>query len=613
MQVGELLNRLQGLKRTNSGWMAKCPAHDDKKQSLSISVGQDNRILLNCHAGCTTEAIMGRLGLSMRDLFAEPMDRPQRKQLVATYKYSNGAEKLRYSDKSFTWRQPDGKGGWTYNRQGLPHVLYVAGALSGAALVVEGEKDADNAHNLLGIDAVSGEDGAGQGKWHKEYTEQLRGSVTYIIPDNDDIGKAFAQETAAALYGTAALVSVLDLATIWPEIPSKGDLSDYIAHVGKDKAVEGIAELMRAATPWTPEANDPFLACFKTLDNFEEQEATWLVPGWIPESQITLLAADGGIGKTSLWVNLIAAISSGQRCILDPPEHTRKAQRVAFMTTEDSVRKKLKRKLRLAGANMGNIITPDFLQDKTGLLRGLKFGSDEMARFVRYFKPALCVFDPVQGFVPPNIQMGSRNAMRDCMAPLISLGEETGTTFLVVCHTNKRPKAWGRDRIADSADLWDSARSVIMAGFTGDQGIRYLSNEKNNYAALQETLLFSIDDAGQVIDEGTSWKRDKEYTQDNTAATAAPKREDCKSWIITTLDDAGGSMPAKDLEGAANTAGYSFRTLRRAKDELKQAGEVKYFQTGGASDKVWHVQRVGFVEMPDTETPWDNCNPVNLF
>lgn len=31
---------------------------------------------------------------------------------------------------------------------------------------------------------------------------------------------------------------------------------------------------------------------------------------------------------------------------------------------------------------------------------------------------------------------------------------------MVICHTNKRKGAFGRDRIADSADLWDIARSV---------------------------------------------------------------------------------------------------------------------------------------------------------
>ena len=69
-------------------------------------------------------------------------------------------------------------------------------------VVVEGEKDADNLHKL-GYDAVSGEDGAGPGKWRTEYTEQLRGKSVTILQDNDAVGKSYAQETATALHGVA--------------------------------------------------------------------------------------------------------------------------------------------------------------------------------------------------------------------------------------------------------------------------------------------------------------------------------------------------------------------------------------------------------------------------
>ena len=610
MDARDILTSLAGVKGGNGQWYARCPAHDDKHQSLSVSIGQDGRVLLNCHAGCSVDNVAAAIGLTVKDLFVDKPTAQERPTITEIYTYPSGAQKIRYSDKHFGWRQPDGKGGWVWNRKGVPRSLYIAGELSGVVAVAEGEKDADTLHRL-GWNAASAEDGAGEGKWHSEYTEQLKGCNVLIFQDNDDKGKAFAQETAAALNGSAKSVRVLDLSTVWPDMPEKADVSDMVKSYGDKRACQLIADLMHNTPEWTevpPEA-DPFLSCFKTLGDFEEEEATWLVPGWIPEGQITLMAADGGIGKTTLWCNIIAAISSGHRCILDPPEYTRKPQRVAFLTTEDSVRKKLRKKLRLAGANMNNVITPDFLADKSGALRDLKFGRPEMGRFVRHFRPALCVFDPVQGFIPPDINMGSRNAMRDCMAPLISLGEETGTTFLVVCHTNKRPKASGRDRIADSADLWDVSRSVLMAGYTEDQGVRYLSNEKNNYEQLQETLLFTIDEDGQAKAEGTTWKRDREYAQDAAASTAAPKRDDCKEWLQQALIEAGGAIPSKDLEGKAKLAGYSYITLRRARDELKKAGAVKFFQTGGAKDKVWHVQIVEtpqFTELTEgTPTPWN--------
>ena len=544
----------------------------------------------------------------------EPPRKQDYGQAEREHIYSGGqVKKVIYrrvdSSKYACWFHME-NGTWKKGRGAAPHSLYIAGELAGAVFVAEGEKDCDSLQKL-GYNAASGEDGAGRGKWRPEYTEQLKGLPVVIFQDNDQPGRDYAQEAAAALHGVASMVQVLDLSQVWPEVPEKGDISDLIAQFGPEKSCDMIAQLVSTTPQWEPPPPepDPFLSCFKTLDTFEEEEATWLVPGWIPEGQITLMAADGGIGKTTLWCNLIAAISSGQRCILDPPGYTRAAQKVAFLTTEDSVRRKLKKKLRLAGANMSNIITPDFLADKEGVLRGLKFGTQEMERFIKHFHPALCVFDPVQGFVPPDINMGSRNAMRDCMAPLISLGEKTGTTFIVVCHTNKRQKASGRDRIADSADLWDVSRSVLMAGYTEDQGVRYLSNEKNNYTTLQETLLFTINSEGQARAEGTSWKRDREYTQESADSTAAPKREDCKDWVLHELDEVGGAMPTKTLEEMAAAAGYSFRTLRRTKEDLKAAGQVKYFATGSAKegDRVWHIQRVDtFVELPqDTPTPWD--------
>lgn len=343
---------------------------------------------------------------------------------------------------------------------------------------------------------------------------------------------------------------------------------------------------------------------FKPLDEFKEEEATWLIPGWIPEGQITLIAADGGVGKTTLWCHIIAAVSSGTTCILDPPGHTRSPQQIVFITTEDSVRKKLRKKLREAGADMKNIITPDFSADTNGALRELKFGTPLMEEMIKRFNTVAYIFDPVQGFVPPDINMGSRNAMRDCMSPLIPLGEEKGTSFIVVCHTNKRKGAYGRDRIADSADLWDIARSVIMAGYTEMQDIRYLSNEKNNYAPLQETILYSIDENGQIVKEGTSWKRDKDYMLNAAISTTKPKREDCKEYILSTLREAGGEMPTNALDKKANTAGYSFKTLRNAKSELKEENKIGTFSKG-FKNKQWYTQLIqnpDFEELPETIT-----------
>lgn len=557
---------------------------------------------------------MDALGLTMSDLYPDVTAqaafsaRAGSDGFTAVYEYPGGVQKCRKPDKSFIWRRPDGRGGWVWNRKDVPHSLYIRGNLSGLVCVAEGEKDADNLH-ALGFSAASGADGAGPGKWRTEYTMQLAGCDVVIFQDHDKVGRAYAAETAAALHGVATRVRVLDLSMVWPEIPEHGDVSDMIETFGAARATDLIKDLIERAQEWQPEQDDPFLSCFKTLGEFEEQEARWLVPGWLPEGQITLLAADGGIGKTSLWINLIAAISSGQRCILDPPGHTRAAQCVAFITTEDSVRKTLKKKLREAGANEKNIISPDFAQDKDGALKDFKLGSSDLDRFIRFFRPSLCVIDPIQGMLPRGANMAARNEMREALAPLLVLGEETGCSFLIVAHSNKRKAAAGRDRIADSADLWDLARSVVLAGYTDEQGIRYLSQEKSNYGPLQETVLFSVDGGGQIRPEGTTWKKDRDFVLEAGASVSGSRKGDCRDWYLHELEAAGGVLPVKDLESKAELAGYSARTLRRVKEDLKQSGDIKIVPVGSAKggNRVFYVHRIRLhIVEDDSSVPWSS-------
>ena len=338
------------------------------------------------------------------------------------------------------------------------------------------------------------------------------------------------------------------------------------------------------------EANrDKLLSYFKPLTAFEEVEPEWLIPYRMPKGQITLIASVGGAGKTTSTVEIVAAISSGNRCFLDPLDYQREPALTAFLSTEDSVSQKLKRKLREAGACMDNVICPDFSADADGDLRNFKFGTEQMASFVEYYRPALIVFDPLQGFTPPTVNMGARNQMRDCLAPFIGLGEKYGTSFLILCHSNKRKGAYGRDRIADSADLWDIARSVLMIGYSDQPGQRYLSHEKSNYGNLQETLLFSIDDAGQIVPEGSTWKRDREFQEAGSGQSSAPKRDDCKDWIVETISANGGSLRTRELDDLAKLDGYSAKILRSAKEELKAEGVIYYRSKGFSQDKTWYI------------------------
>src|SRR3712207_2908374 len=94
MSVFDILNGLKGVRRSGSGWVALCPAHDDHRHSLSVAEGEGGLPLLHCHAGCTYEAIRLALGVNHSGNKGD-------KQVVAAYDYRDEHSSLLYQAVRF--------------------------------------------------------------------------------------------------------------------------------------------------------------------------------------------------------------------------------------------------------------------------------------------------------------------------------------------------------------------------------------------------------------------------------------------------------------------------------------------------------------------------------
>src|SRR2546430_17356888 len=96
--VENLVQRLHA-KRNGKGWIAKCPAHDDRKPSLSIDEGLDGRALLKCHAGCDTNDVLAALGLTPADLFIKsPTTTYQRQSSNGAFDWQTCVDALKAKD-----------------------------------------------------------------------------------------------------------------------------------------------------------------------------------------------------------------------------------------------------------------------------------------------------------------------------------------------------------------------------------------------------------------------------------------------------------------------------------------------------------------------------------
>jgi hypothetical protein len=72
-RFAELLKTLRErgeVTRAGKGWLTLCPAHDDQHPSLSIKLGDGERLaLVNCRAGCDPGNVLASINMKLGDLF----------------------------------------------------------------------------------------------------------------------------------------------------------------------------------------------------------------------------------------------------------------------------------------------------------------------------------------------------------------------------------------------------------------------------------------------------------------------------------------------------------------------------------------------------------------
>jgi hypothetical protein len=249
-------SKLEKVKPTRNGIEALCPAHDDKKASLTASHTPD-KILFNCQAGCSFDKVVSALGMEETQFFAQE-EKTQPKTIESTYRYEDKdgnhvMDVVRFKPKAFLPRRPDGK----YSLEGVTRVPYRLPQMletieeGRTILLVEGEKDCDN---LAGIGLVATTFPGGAGKWRDEYLKWFEDANVACVPDNDHAGRKGMNIIASKITKVAKSVLWLELT----DIPEKGDLSDWLNIPDNDK--NAFELLVSNAPQWDPNSLNITLA-----------------------------------------------------------------------------------------------------------------------------------------------------------------------------------------------------------------------------------------------------------------------------------------------------------------------------------------------------------------
>ncbi len=309
----DISSRLTGIRPTPDGYLARCPAHDDKTPSLLVSVADDDKVLLYCYAGCDQMAVLDALQATPQMLNPNREERrgewTPRGDAIAVYSYNDATGKLlfqvcRTADKQFPQRRPDTtkKSGWNWSLGDVPRVLYrlpeVTAAVADGLIVyvVEGEKDA---HAIVNAGACGTCSPGGAGKWRDAYAETLRDANVIVVADRDEPGQAHARTVAASLRKVGATVVTVEAA-------AGKDAAD---HLSAGKTLDEFLITSQEREPEPDLADDLWDFLDRADAGFD-----WVIPGLIERTDRIMITGFEGIAKSSLLRQIAVAAAAG----LDP-------------------------------------------------------------------------------------------------------------------------------------------------------------------------------------------------------------------------------------------------------------------------------------------------------
>ena len=622
MTADEIAQALAG-RRTGGGWIAHCPAHDDKNASLSLK--EDNgRLLFHCHAGCEqTEVIKS---LKARGLFAKANGHdhhefaapPKTKtpKLItqpSTVEAREAGKRLcsdwitkgyelanlhHYTDKTgktLFWRirlecpgrdkiiRPlfhDGKA-WRLaapeaGRDGRPlyNLQDLVARPDDPVYIVEGEKCADTLTGLGLLTTTSGGVSSANGTdWRI-----LTGRRVILWPDNDGPGRKYETEVIKKLQGLAASISLIEVENLG--LPEKGDVVDWLNdHSGATAKDVGALPLSEVHQP-APIRSTAVVVC---MDSVKAEPVKWLWPGRFALGKVSMIAGDPGLGKSLLSLDLAARVSTGSRW---PDGSACSPGNIMLISAEDDPSDTIRPRLDAAGANVSRI------HILTGVMRpnletgGQAEGSFELLdinpledAIARVGDVRLIVVDPISAF-QGDADSHNNSEVRALLAPLAALAARYNLAIIAVSHLNKGQKE-ALYRVAGSLAYVAAARAVFAVAKDKDDPVRRLFLPvKNNLGNDEGGLAYRVEvfnGAPRVEWEATPIVADigEMLGTSEFGAGSHTERREAGEWLMELL--ASGPMAAKEIKAQASDAGFSWRTIERAKAHSKVMAKKESF------------------------------------
>jgi 5S rRNA maturation endonuclease (ribonuclease M5) len=502
MELTELVRLLEiktgkSVKKSGSGYVGCCPAHDDSSPSLSLCEGDEGKLLINCFTGCSAENICGSLGIAIADLFPERIaGNAPRKRIE--HPYRDEEERVLFTkiriepgfdgkDKSFYWERDDKNGNVVRNLSGCRKVLYqLPTLLKGIAekqtiFLVEGEKDADK---LLGYGLVA-TTAPESLKWPDEFSEVLKDADIVILYDMDKTGWERRDLLCKKLCGRVKRLRVVKLPGLEYQDSHGKDVSDWLT---LGNTTQQLIEIVAQTPDYTvPQQSGKIRAVtVNEFLNMQLPKREMLLAPFLPSQGLGLLYAKRGVGKTHVALGIACAVATGGIFLKWQAPRPRKVLYIdgempAAAMQERLLRISVTEDLKLPDPSFFRLITPD-LQDGAMPDLATREGRHELMDLMK--ESELIIIDNISTL----FRSGDENEA-DSWQPVQDWALELrrlGKSVLFIHHAAKGGQQRGTSKREDILD-------VVMLlkqpqGYRQDQGASFEVN-------FEKTRHFTGDDA----------------------------------------------------------------------------------------------------------------------
>ncbi len=307
------------------------------------------------------------------------------------------------------------------------------------------------------------------------------------------------------------------------------------------------------------------------LNDVQEERIEWLWRGYLPLGMISILAGDGGVGKSFVACDLAMRITTGTPFPFSLDRFG--PANVAIFDLENPRSQILVPRLRVAGADLSRCVLYDPGEDEVATFPA---ALDAPVDFVREHEAEVVVNDTLAAFQDSTLDSHKQVEQRRVMTSLMRLAERTGAAVLALAHLNKNTKANAIHRLMGSVDVVNGARSVMLLGQDpDDEDTRAITTEKTNIYERQEPLAFHLqpsqdpEDPPRLVWDGR--RPDLGAFRMLGVSAMSPQERDKVAEAETFLryELVGGAIEARELINRAKQAGIAEKTLRRAQLRLK--------------------------------------------